>query len=62
MKYLQLTFLSFLLFCATGMAQQKTSGKAVISTPGLYTEECKAKIAFYVCKTQAKRARNGQPN
>ena len=44
MKYLQLTFLSFLLFCATGMAQQKTSGKAVISTPGMYTEECKAKI------------------
>lgn len=44
MKYVQLTFLSLLLFCVTGMAQQKTSGKAIISTPGMYTEECKAKI------------------
>ena len=44
MKYLQLTFLSLILICVTGMAQQKTSGKAIISTPGMYTEECKAKI------------------
>ena len=44
MKYVQLTFLSLLLFCVTSMAQQKTSGKAIISTPGMYTEECKAKI------------------
>ena len=44
MKYVKLTFLSFLLFSVTGMAQQKTSGKAIISTPGMYTEECKAKI------------------
>ena len=44
MKYVQLTFLSLLLFCVKGMAQQKTSGKAIISTPGMYTEECKAKI------------------
>lgn len=44
MKYVQLTFISLLLFCVTSMAQQKTSGKAIISTPGMYTEECKAKI------------------
>ena len=44
MKYVQLTFLSLLVFCVTSMAQQKTSGKAVISTPGMYTEDCKTRI------------------
>ena len=44
MKYLHLTIVSLLLFCVTSIAQQKTSGKALISTPGMYTEECKAKI------------------
>lgn len=44
MKYLHLTIMSLLLFCVTSIAQQKTSGKALISTPGMYTEECKAKI------------------
>ena len=44
MKYAQLTVVGLLLFCITGMAQQKTSGKAIISTPGMFTEDCKAKI------------------
>ena len=44
MKYVQLTLVSMFLFGVIGMAQQKTSGKAIISTPGMYTEECKAKI------------------
>ena len=44
MKSVHLTFLSILMFCATSMAQQKTSGNAVISTPGMYTEDCKSRI------------------
>ena len=44
MKYAQLTIAGLLLFCITSMAQQKTSGKAIISTPGMFTEDCKAKI------------------
>ena len=44
MKYVQLTVVGFLLFCLSGMAQQKTSGKAIISTPGMFTEDCKARI------------------
>ena len=44
MKYAQLTIVGLFLFCLTGIAQQKISGKAIIRTPGMYTEECKAKI------------------
>ena len=44
MKYIHLTVLGLFLFCTTTFAQQKTSGKAIISTPGMFTEECKSKI------------------
>ncbi len=44
MKYAQLTVVGLFLFCLTGIAQQKTSGKAIISTPGMFSEDCKAKI------------------
>ncbi len=44
MKYIRSTLAGLLFLCFTTQAQQKTLGKAVISTPGMYTEECKAKI------------------
>ncbi len=44
MKYLQFTIIGLLFFCVACQAQQKTTGKAIISTPGMYTEDCKAKI------------------
>ena len=44
MKYAQLTVIGLFLFCLTGIAQQKTTGKAIISTPGMFSEDCKAKI------------------
>lgn len=50
MKYVHLTIAGLLLFCITGMAQQKTSGKAIISTPGMFTEDCKAKIELSLFK------------
>ena len=44
MKYVQLTIVGLFLLCLTSVAQQKTSGKAIINTPGMLSEECKAKI------------------
>ena len=44
MKLLQCTLIALLALCITATAQQKVSGKAIISTPGMFTEECKAKI------------------
>ena len=44
MKYIQFTFIGLFFFLVTGFAQQKTSGKAIISTPGMLGEECKARI------------------
>lgn len=44
MKFLQCTMLALLALCLTASAQQKVNGKAVIFTPGMFTEQCKAKI------------------
>ena len=44
MKYVHLTVVAIVILVTTSFAQQKISGKAVISTPGMFTEECKAKI------------------
>ncbi len=44
MKYAQLTIVGLFLLCFTAIAQQKTSAKAIISTPGMLSEECKSKI------------------
>ena len=44
MKFLQCTMLALFALCLTASAQQKINAKAVISTPGMFTEDCKAKI------------------
>jgi mercuric ion binding protein len=50
MKYAQLTIVGLFVFCLTTIAQQKTSGKAVINTPGMLSEECKTKIEHSLFK------------
>lgn len=50
MKSVQLTVVCFFIFCLTTIAQQKTSGKAIINTPGMLSEECKAKIELSLFK------------
>ena len=44
MKFVQATLVGLFLLCLTATAQQKTTAKAIISTPGMICEECKAKI------------------
>ncbi len=44
MKLIQLTIIAFFAFCLNTTAQQKVNAKAVIYTPGMLTEDCKAKI------------------
>ncbi len=44
MKLLQCTIIALFAFCITATAQQKVNAKAIISIPGMLTEECKAKI------------------
>lgn len=43
-KYVHATLVGFFLMCLTATAQQKTIGKAIINTPGMLGEDCKAKI------------------
>ena len=49
-KCAKLTLIGLFLLCLTSMAQQKTSTKAIISTPGMLSEECKAKIELSLFK------------
>ena len=44
MKYIQLTIIGLFVLSLAGIAQQNTSGKAIIKTPGMLSEECKSKI------------------
>ena len=44
MKTIKCTLLALFAFCVSVTAQQKVSAKAIISTPGMFTEDCKAKI------------------
>lgn len=44
MKFIQCTFIALFTLCFTVTAQQKVNAKAIINTPGMFTEECKAKI------------------
>ena len=44
MKLLHCTFIALFALCINVTAQQKVSDKAIISTPGMLTEDCKAKI------------------
>ncbi len=44
MKFLQCTMLALFALCLSVSAQQKVNAKAVIATPGMFTEDCKAKI------------------
>jgi copper chaperone CopZ len=50
MKYLQLSFLSLVVFAFSATAQQKPIGKAIISTPSVQCEMCKATIEKYVLR------------
>lgn len=52
MKFFQLTIFSLFFFAATGFAQSKTSGKAIISTPSVQCDMCKAKIEKALFKQQ----------
>ena len=44
MKLVQCTLVAIFALCLTASAQQKVNAKAIISTPGMLTEDCKAKI------------------
>lgn len=44
MKSLFLSVMFFFSLAVTAVAQQKTSGKAVISTPGLTCDACKTRV------------------
>lgn len=50
MKHLQLSFLSLVVLLFSATAQQKAVGKAVISTPTVQCEMCKATIEKYVLR------------
>ncbi|MEO7266174.1 MAG: cation transporter [Ferruginibacter sp.] len=50
MKYLQLSLLSLIVLAFSATAQQKAVGKAVISTPSVQCEMCKATIEKYVLR------------
>ena len=44
MKLLQCSLFAIFALCLTATAQQKVNTKAIIITPGMLTEDCKAKI------------------
>jgi periplasmic mercuric ion binding protein len=50
MKAIQLTLLSLFAFAAVATAQQKATGKAVISIPGVQCEDCKNRIELFVSR------------
>lgn len=50
MKHLQLIFFSLVVLIFSATAQQKPVGKAVISTPTVQCEMCKAAIEKYVLR------------
>ncbi len=52
MKFLQLTLVSLFFFAATGFAQSKTAGKAVIKTASIQCDMCKGKIEKALFKQQ----------
>jgi len=50
MKNIIILFSMFLVLGTTGFAQQKTAGKAVISTPSVQCERCKMRIENYLLR------------
>jgi len=50
MKNIIILFSIFLVLGTTGFAQQKTAGKAVISTPSVQCERCKMRIENYLSR------------
>jgi copper chaperone CopZ len=50
MKYMQLTLLALVCFVFTASAQQKTTAKAVIKTPGIQCDMCKTRIERYLMR------------
>jgi len=44
MKLIQCTLVAIFALCLSATAQQKVNSKAIINTPGMLTEDCKAKI------------------
>jgi periplasmic mercuric ion binding protein len=50
MKAIQMTLMGLFFLVAGAMAQQKATGKAVISVPGAQCEKCKERIELYVSR------------
>jgi periplasmic mercuric ion binding protein len=50
MKAIQLTLIGLFFLAAGAMAQQKATGKAVISIPGAQCEKCKERIELYLLR------------
>ncbi len=50
MKYLQLTLLALFSIAFSASAQQKTTAKAVIKTPGIQCDMCKTRIERYLMR------------
>jgi len=48
MKHIKLTFVALLTFVCTAFAQQKTTDKAVIKTPGVQCDMCKERIEKFL--------------
>ena len=48
MKHIKLTFVALLTFVCTAFAQQKTTDKAVIKTPGVQCDMCKGRIEKFL--------------
>lgn len=44
MRLIRFTLIAMLAFAFTASAQQKTTGKAIISTPGLLCDACKDRV------------------
>ena len=52
MKYFKLTVFAILGFVLSASAQQKPTAKAVIKTPGIQCDMCKARIERYLMREQ----------
>ena len=52
MKFFQLTLVSLFFFAASGFAQTKQVGKAIIKTPTVQCDMCKGKIEKALFKQQ----------
>ncbi len=50
MKYMQLTLIALIGFVFSASAQQKTTAKAVIKTPGIQCDMCKNRIERYLMR------------